>query len=362
LGDRSWLRGRLSVLRNPRVIVARRELSVLRREKTIVLALLIQLFIAAFSSFLVVGLVSLYAPGEVDGYTVEVAVTGDATEDLLAATEDTDGIRARTYSTQSAARDAFDRGEVAAVLAAERRDGQVHVDAVAPTSNVQTTVIVVQLRETLRAYERSERAERAANLETDILALAPEPRSSPYYGFTYTVLVPLLLFLPVFVSGSIVVDSLTEEFDRGTFELLRVAPISVQQILEGKLLAGVALAPVQAGLWLGLLRLNGTPIHAPGLLLVLVTALTLLVVVLGAAVSLPVGSRRAAQSLYSLGTLTLFAIATLSPGNPVNTVALLAIGSAGTAQTVAVGGYLVIGILALLVLKRFVRRQTAEIW
>jgi ABC-type Na+ efflux pump permease subunit len=344
------------------VIVARRELSVLRREKTIVLALLIQLFIAAFSSFLVVGLVSLYAPGEVDGYTVEVALTGDATDDLLAAAEEADGIRAQPYSTQSAARDAFDRGEVAAVLAAERRDGQVHVDAVAPTSNVQTTVIVVQLRKTLRAYERAERIDRATNLETEILALAPEPRSSPYYGFTYTVLVALLLFLPVFVSGSIVVDSLTEEFDRGTFELLRVAPVSVREILEGKLLTGVVLAPAQAALWLALLSLNGTPVHAPGRLLALVTALTLLVVVLGVAVSLPVGSRRAAQSLYSLGTLTLFAIATLSPGDPVNTVALLAIGSAGATQTATVAGYLVLGVLALWGLRRVLNGQTAEAW
>lgn len=200
MGDQSWLRGRLSTLRDPRVIVARRELSVLRREKTTVLALLIQLFIAAFSSFLVVGLVSLYAP------------------------------------------------------------------------------------------------------------------------------------------------------------------VSVREILEGKLLTGVVLAPAQAALWLTLLSLNGTPVHAPGRLLALVTALTLLVVVLGFAVSLPVGSRRAAQSLYSLGTLTLFAIATLSPGDPVNTVALLAIGSAGATQTATVAGYLVFGVLALWGLRQVLNGQTAETW
>lgn len=33
----------------------------------------------------------------------------------------------------------------------------------------------------------------------------------PYFGFTYTVLVPLLTFLPVFLSGSIAVDAITEE-------------------------------------------------------------------------------------------------------------------------------------------------------
>ena len=44
---------------DPRLTIARRELQTLRSEKTIVLALLIQLFIAAFSSFLVVGLPDL---------------------------------------------------------------------------------------------------------------------------------------------------------------------------------------------------------------------------------------------------------------------------------------------------------------
>ena len=51
-----------------RLAIANRELVSLSTEKTIVLALLIQLFIAAFSSCLVVGLVSLYDPGGVDGF------------------------------------------------------------------------------------------------------------------------------------------------------------------------------------------------------------------------------------------------------------------------------------------------------
>ena len=45
-----------------RLTVAKRELAGLRAEKTILLAIGIQLFIAAFSSFLVVGLVSMYDP------------------------------------------------------------------------------------------------------------------------------------------------------------------------------------------------------------------------------------------------------------------------------------------------------------
>jgi len=58
----------------PRIRIALRELSTLKSEKTIVLALLIQLVIAAFSSFLVVGLVSLYDPASAGGQDLLHAV------------------------------------------------------------------------------------------------------------------------------------------------------------------------------------------------------------------------------------------------------------------------------------------------
>jgi len=65
--------------RDSRLTIAGRELSGLRAEKTILLAIAIQLFIAAFSSFLVVGLVSMmYDPGSLGGAEVEVAGAGDA--------------------------------------------------------------------------------------------------------------------------------------------------------------------------------------------------------------------------------------------------------------------------------------------
>lgn len=340
------------VWRDPRVAIARREWRVLTAEKTIVLALLIQLFIAAFSSFLVVGLVSLYDPGSVDGYQVEVAVTGDATDDLLLALDEQSGLDARPVGTRAEARAAFDTGNVDAVLAAERRDGRVFVDAVVPDSNVETTVTVVQVREALRAYERAERAERAAWLDRMTLDLPPKPASSPYYGFTYTVLVPLLLFLPVFISGSIAVDSLAEEFERGTLELLRVAPVSLVDIVDGKVLAAAALAPAQAALWLGLLELNGTRIGNPALLVTLVAGLAVVVVTMAAAVALLAPDRRASQFLYSVGVLLVFGGTALVPHGPANTAARLAIDSAGVGSVAVVAAHVLLAVCCVLGLRR----------
>ena len=92
MSDRSWLR-------DPRYLIARREVKSLSREKTIVLALLIQLFVAGFSSFLVVGLTSLYDPGAVSSGEVDVAVTGDAADALVQAVEEQPGTEARVESS-----------------------------------------------------------------------------------------------------------------------------------------------------------------------------------------------------------------------------------------------------------------------
>ncbi|MFC6988705.1 ABC transporter permease [Haloplanus sp. GCM10025708] len=343
---------------DPRLTIARRELQVLRSEKTIVLALLIQLFIAAFSSFLVVGLVSLYDPGSVEGYTVDAAVTGDARDELLAVARETEGLDAREFSSAAAATDAFHRGRADVVLDATTRDGRLAVTVTAPDSNVRTTVVVVTVRDLLQTLERVERRQRADSLTATPLDLPPPATTSPYFGFTYTVLIPLLLFLPVFISGSIAVDSVTEEFERGTLELLRVAPVSMVDIVDGKVWAAAALAPGQAALWVALLELNGTHVANAAPLLALVGGLALFVVALGTTVALFAPDRRSAQFLYSVGILVGFGGAALVPFNPVNVVARLAIGSAGTTALVAVGGYVALAAAAYVGLRRLVPRAT----
>ncbi|MGM0590247.1 MAG: ABC transporter permease [Halobacteriota archaeon] len=340
---------------DPRLVIARREWQVLTAEKTIVLALLIQLFVAAFSSFLVVGLVSLYDPASVDGYQVEVAVTGEAREELLATVDAESGIRGVPYESSNEAMSAFEIGRVDAVLAATHRGDRIHVSAAAPDENIRTTLVVVQVRDALRAFERAERDRRAAFLSSTTLGLPPEVRTSPYYGFTYTVLIPLLLFLPVFISGSLTVDSLTEEFDRGTLELLQVAPVSLTDIVDGKLVASTVLAPAQAGLWVLLLRANGTTVDHPWLLLVMVAALAVLVCSLGATIALLAPDRRAAQFLYSVGVLAGFGALALLPGNPANVAARLAVDSAGRGAVVVLG-YTVFAVGSYLAVRWLVAR------
>ncbi len=317
----------------------------------------IQLFIAAFSSFLVVGLVSLYDPGAVDGYETEVAVTGDDADRLRAVANQRDGLSARHYDDRGSAYSAFEDNRVAAVLDATRDDeDRLIVRVTAPDAGLETTLLVVQLRDTLEHVEYVERKGNADRLEETPLFVPPEVEASPYVGFTYTVLVPLLLFLPVFISGSIVVDSLIEERQRGTLELLRVAPLSLGEIVESKLLATAALAPLQAIAWLGLLVANGTAIASPTALIVLVAALSLLVVGIGVAVSLYAPDRRQAQLLYSIGIVGALVVASVLPEHPANTVAKFAVGNPTVISWLSLVAYCLVGVGAFAAVKAAVSR------
>ena len=342
-----------------RLTVAKRELASLRSEKTIVLAILIQLFVAAFSSFLAVGLVSLYDPGSVSNqFVVEFGVTGEAREDIVPVIEEERGWRAIEYSDQEAAMADFRRGAIHAVIEIDRtQDGRAHVSAVVPDGNVRTTLVVTQLKGALEAFERHERERLSQRLERQPVELPPDSSSSPYFGFTYTVLVPLLTFLPVFVSGSIAVDAIAEEYDRGTLELLRVTPLTGVDIVDGKMLAMGVLAPVQAGAWLALLSFNGTAIANPLEILLLVTGFSLSVVTMGATAALAFRERKQAQFLFSMGVLVVFSATYLLPESPANAVAKLAIGSPTQLTHLSVVGYLAVSLVAFLGLRRSVAER-----
>ncbi|WP_220132453.1 ABC transporter permease [Natronomonas sp. LN261] len=339
--------------------IAGREVRSLSREKTIVLALLIQVVIAGFSSFLVVGLTSLYEPGAAADDIV-VGVTGEEAEALSAAAGDVEGLEVRRYDDRDAARAAFDANRVQATAHAERVGERTTVDVEAPQASVRKTFIVVQVRAVLEALERSERADRAAFRSTDPLSIPPSVDASPYFGFSYTVLVPLLVFLPVFIAGAVVVDSLTEEVERGTLTLLRVTPASLLDVVDGKAGVMAALTPIQVALWLVLLSINDIAVANVAPILAITTALGALAVAVAAGLAIAVPVRQRAQLSYSLGMLAAFTAAALLPEHPATTVARFAIDSPTLVTYAHLAGYVAASVAAVVALRRWIRGVDAE--
>ncbi|WP_250137731.1 ABC transporter permease [Halorientalis salina] len=353
------------LLSDPRAAIARRDLASLSREKTIVLALLIQLFVAAFSSFLVVGLTSLYDPSSVSG-EVNVGVTGNASDSLIAATEEMDGIDTVQLPNEATAARAFQDGGIrgtrvdTVIVANHGADRRINVTATAPDGSLQTTLIVVQIRETLEQFERQERQDRSAHIDRELVPLPDDVAASPYFGFTYTILIPLLLFLPPFISGSVAVDAITEEIERGTLELLRVAPVTLVDIVDGKSVAMAMLAPLQALLWILLLGANGISVSNVPLLMLTVASMATVVVVIGVVLGLVMGERKSAQLVYSVGVLGLFASAVFLPEHPATTVAKLAVDSPTNTTYALVALYAAVAVGLYALARAYVDRVDVE--
>jgi len=346
-------------VRLSKTTIAGRELRSLSREKTILLAVLIQLVIAGFSSFLVVGVTSMYEPGAAEDDIV-VGVTGEEADALVAAAGSVDGLAARGFDDRADARVAFDDGRVQATAHATRAEGRTAVRIEAPQASVRKTLVVVQLRAALKELERTERTDREAFLTNPPLALPPSVDASPYFGFPYTILVPLLVFLPVFVSGAIVVDSLTEEVERGTMELLRVTPASLLDIVDGKAGVMAALTPIQVALWLALLTVNDIAIANVAPVLAIATAFAALAVAFAVVLAVAIPVRQRAQLTYSFGMLAAFAALALLPEHPATTIARFAIDSPAPVTYVHLAAYVVAAAVGVAAVRRWIRGVDGE--
>ena len=122
----------------------------------------------------------------------------------------------------------------------------------------------------------------------------------------------------------------------------------------------VAIAPVQAALWIVLLGVNGIGVANPLPLLVLVTAFATVVVVLGLLLGLLAGRRRQAQLLYSVVVLLVFGTLVFLPEHPATTVAKLAVDSPTTVTYLHVAGYAAAATGAYVLARAVTRRTDPE--
>ncbi|MGV8143026.1 MAG: ABC transporter permease [Methanothermobacter sp.] len=87
-------------------------------------------------------------------------------------------------------------------------------------------------------------------------------------------MIAILLFLPIFLFGNMIIDSVVGEKERKTGEILIAMPISASEIILGKIMAVVGVIAIQVTIWMIILLLTGFEILNPLLVyaLVLITA------------------------------------------------------------------------------------------
>jgi len=322
------------------MIIAKKEFMSLKLEKTLILAILIQLFIALFSSFLVVGLVSFYDPEVLGDYNLNdatIGIVGDS-EGMLTALIESDGkLRVSRFEKLTEAEGAFFNGKIDGILVIpntkEEGNDPIEVTLLLPKNSIKATILTIHLKEPLEKFEEGVRSLRGVEVPAIDLDLpegtGKDKRSTEFFEFIYALLIPLLVLTPAFISGGLMIDAVTEEIDRKTLYMLLVSPTTLVEILDGKLFVATIIAPLQALCWLTLLQLNGIEIQNMMLTVAIVLLVTAILTIICAILSLRLIDRGKVQLLYSLLLLLLFTATYTIPVIPFNLIARLTLGSRG---------------------------------
>lgn len=315
-------------------LIMKKELRGLGHEKTILLAILLQLFVAMFSSFLMVGLTSMYDPGAMSrysGYRYSIGYTGNDTG-LLPYFEDSRDFTVYQMDLSTAVQALKERKLSAVVFVPDtppNAQDPVVITLYTLQNDLQSAIVEVRLKDVFTQYESDIREIRSERLTEEPLPLnIPGPRNgggTNFYEFVYGLLIPLLVFMPAFISAALVIDLITEEYQHNTLETLVSTPVSFTEIVWGKILACEILVPLQAALWLGLLMLNRIAIANIPLILLHVTLGSFILTLLGALTALHYRERTAAQFIFSTALVIVVLFILAVPSNPLNLITRLAI-------------------------------------
>ena len=337
--------------------VIKKELASVARDSTIIIAILIQLFIASFSSALLMGMLSLYDADtimQVGGGSIRVGLVGDPQTPLrgyLSAQK----IQSEFFPGLEEAQAAMFQNQVSAIIAVPAAGQGQNIQLYLPNSDTVSSLVRMIIQEPLKQYENHLR--RQAGMEVRYTDLKGLPTTS--FEFMYSALIPILMFFPAFVAGSMSIDSLTEETENNTLQTLLSTPISINGIISAKIIAAMLLAVMQCAAWLTLLGLNGVEIHNPGWILLLATLIAGLTSTAAATAAAFLRDRERSQFVYSLALMSAVTISTLLDISPIKTISRLAVGDYFTSgwNVLIFGAAL---ILAWLVLLRASRRLVAR--
>ena len=333
-------------------IIAKKEFRGLFNERTILLAVLLQLFIAMFSSFLMVGLTSMYDPSSLSKYSrykYNIAYAGNDSA-VLEYLQNSPDFRVYPMDLSTGVA-ALKERKLSAVIyvpdTSPSADEPVKITLYTLTNDLQSAIVDVKLKDIFLKYEKDLR-----QIRVDRLSEQPIPIQVPkttgggdFYEFVYGLLIPLLVFMPAIIASALVIDLITEEYQHETLETLISTPITFSEMVWGKVLACELLVPIQAGAWLLLLMVNGIAIENAGLILLQVVITSLILILLGALTALHYRERTAAQFIFSTALVVVILFVLALPSNPLNLLTRLAVGTAGPEQwlvLVATGGIIII--------------------
>ena len=322
----------------------------MKREKTLGFVLALLLFVASFSSLVVTGITILYSP---IGYAnAKIGLVGDAKvfESI---------VHPVIYKDLATALKDLTNGKIDAVVVFnENLTGTNYITVYIPKEDVKAIKVILFLRHKLEEYQNVLRRMRGiptlrllAYYRGEIVQV-PEGYSLKF-KFIYVMLIPLLALTTAVVSSALVVDSICEEFERKTLEVLLTA-VDLSDIVLGKVLASIIISSVLTIFWLFMLSLNGIYVANPMFAFLSSITLSLLMTTVALLATSYEPVREKAQLVFSLAVISMIVLVFSSPLSPLG---LLVKASAGSEFSVALAMVYVLASLVAVILAVFVSEK-----
>ncbi len=309
--------------------IALKDLRSVLKERTFLMAVALQLFVAMFASVLTFGLLVLYNPTYADiRETANVGLVGDAPvlESVLKAVK---------YDSIQKAMEDFKAGKIEAIvwLPKENLSSTNFVRIYLPKEEITSIKASVFLKNRFIEYEKRMRELRGIPGDSGLKIYStsfkkedvPEGASIPF-KLIYVALIPLLMLTTAATVAGMYIDLITEEVESKTSYVLLASPLTPLELITSKMLAAMILSAALTPTWIVLLILNHVEVHNY-LLVVVISLVTCAIFISIASIATLAGDREKAQLVFSLAVIAIIPLFFSSPLTPVGLVTRIAAGS-----------------------------------
>lgn len=300
--------------------IFRKEMMSIIKEKTFISTLLMQVFLIAFYSLALFGVIILIAP-QMGTRNVDLLVVQNQYLDNRIAEHFHDRISV-TYG------DSSELKRHQAAIEFRSKDPYI-IYLYTQEEGFASARIVSELKKVFDSYEESIQEQHGITrikpiVEASGMDVNRIKIMNIIYEFKYLMLVPLLLFLPIYLSGVLFIDLFTEELASKTLAILLVTPMTFSRIVYEKIAASFVISISQILIWVALLEFRGINILNKPMIFVLVVLLNLNVLLFTAVISISLKKRAICQTIFSF----LMIILLVTKGfhmNPLNIITKLAV-------------------------------------
>ncbi|WP_456369244.1 ABC transporter permease [Geoglobus sp.] len=310
------------------ISIIKKDLRMIVKERTIMSAMAILVFIASFSSIITFGLLVLYRPDFVALSSVEIGIAGNCP--VLKTVAD-----GRNYRTLDEALQDFYSGKIHAViyLPEENHSETNFVTVFLPKDEISGIVASAKVKEVLKEYQKKMREIRGlpgddgfSFVDANFREVQLKEGSSITFRFIHAVLVPLLVITTAIIAGGLVVDLISEEHETRTLEVILSTPMSFREFVSAKIMSGLIVSAFLTIAWIILLLIN-VGISYPVLLFLMSVSVSMIFISAGAMVTSVLKDRERSQLIFSIISVSAVTASFTAPYMISGVVARISAGS-----------------------------------